>query len=85
MANVIASIAMEEVSLSKVINAETEKVKHVADDLASDDSALSSDTIDPLSEIMDSVKDMIAAVGDIENALKVKLACALEGIPEEDL
>jgi len=87
MANVIAAIAMKEVSLAKIINAETSKVNYVnglyPEDGAEED-ATSSETLPPLEEVMESVEDTIGAVSDTENALMLKLACAIEGMVEEE-
>ena len=75
---VISSIAMEELALSHVINAEGEKLQYVLGTLeTANHSSAPPPTIDELLEVNDSVKDMLSTISMNQMFLLGKLSAAM--------
>jgi len=75
---IISSIAMEELALSHILNAEGEKLQYVLGTLeGGSGSALNPPTLDELLEVNESVKDMVATVSMNQMFLLAKLSAAM--------
>lgn len=79
---VISSIAMEELALSHILNAEGEKLQYVLGTLPDSDGL--KPTIEDIVKINDSVKDLIEAVMFSQMFLRAKLkdALSMSGKPQ---
>ena len=91
LANVIASIALEEAALAHIINAEGEKIQRVVgtfvpegetEVLPLDEEA----TIEEMQAINASVGDMMGTISNIETSLhnKLRTVLAVLDVPEDD-
>jgi len=76
---IVASIAMEEAALSRVLNAESEKIKYVIDCAKTKgcDNACLKDIL----AVNDSAADMIKTIVELQKILKDKLAIASKHLP----
>jgi hypothetical protein len=73
---IVSSIAMEELALSHILNAEAEKLQYILGILPGSTPSLPP-TFDQLLEINDSVKDMLSAVSLNQMYLLGKLSSAM--------
>ncbi|NEX80099.1 hypothetical protein G4Z05_14655 [Bacillus thermocopriae] len=71
----LASIAMEEISLAHIINAEGEKIQYAIETMPGPEA-----TLDQLLDVNDSVQDMLAMVIKRELLLENKLKQAIDFI-----
>lgn len=76
---ILVSIAMEEMALSHVIEAESEKIKYTVDYLKKQDCCAD---IDRILEINESATKLIETIMDIQMILKKKMNHALEALPK---
>ena len=81
---IISSIAMEELALSHILNAEGEKLQYVLGTL--EGSGGLNPSIDDIVKVNDSVKDLIEAVTFSQMFLRAKLkdALTMENSPEPE-
>jgi len=77
IAQIISSIAMEELSLSHILNAEGEKLQYILGTLTNATSSCQSPTFEQMLEINESVKDMLSTVTRNQMFLFSKLSVAL--------
>jgi len=80
LANIIASIALEEAALAHIINAEGEKIQRIVGTFVPEDEteALESNaTIEDMQNINTTVGEMIETVSSIETSLHNKLRTVL--------
>jgi hypothetical protein len=75
---VISSIAMEELALSHILNAEGEKIQYVLGTLADTNTPFPSPTTDDLLGVNESVKDMLSTVSMNQMFLLGKLSAAMD-------
>ena len=76
---ILASIAMEELALSHILNAEGEKIQHVLGTLTGQ--TVSDAPISDLLAIDESVAAMLSSVRDTQNQLMNKMTAALAASP----
>jgi hypothetical protein len=77
VSQILVSIAMEELALSHIINAEGEKIQYVLGTLPGASQQAEPPTIDELIKINESVKDMLAAISMSQMYLFGKMSTAL--------
>lgn len=70
--SILTSIAMEEAALSHLINVESEKIRHVIEEVR----PCGKSDLELLLKVNDSVADMIASITDLQIVLKNKLRIA---------
>ena len=76
---ILSSIAMEELALSHILNAEGEKIQHVLGTLTGQ--TVSTATVQDLLDIDASVATMLSSVRDTQSQLMDKMAAALAASP----
>ena len=76
---ILASIAMEELALSHILNAEGEKIQHVLGTLTGQ--TVSTATVQDLLDIDASVVTMLSSVRDTQSQLMEKMTAALAASP----
>ena len=76
---ILASIAMEELALSHILNAEGEKIQHVLGTLTGQ--TVSTATVQDLLDIDASVATMLSSVRDTQAQLMEKMTAALAASP----
>lgn len=74
---IISSIAMEELALSHIINAEGEKLQYVLGTLSSGSTPCTPPTLNELLEVNDSVKDMLSTISMNQMFLLGKMSAAM--------
>jgi hypothetical protein len=75
---VISSIAMEELALSHILNAEGEKLQYTLGTLSGVNSSATPPTLDQVLEVNGSVKDMLSTVSMNQMFLLGKLSAAMD-------
>ena len=81
ISQLIASIAMEELALAHILNAEGEKIQHVLGTLAGQE--VSDATIEDLQTVDGLVTDMLESVRETQTQLMEKMTAALAAYPAE--
>ena len=76
---ILASIAMEELALSHILNAEGEKIQHVLGTLTGQ--TVSTATVQDLLDIDAAVTTMLGAVRETQGQLMEKMTAALAASP----
>jgi len=84
IAQVITSIAMEEIGLSHIINAEGEKIQYILGTLENSPSLQMPPTIEQILEVNESVKDMLGQVSFSQMFLMGKMQAALNAYQKKD-
>lgn len=83
IAQVLTSIAMEELGLSHIINAEGEKLQYILGTLENSRQIQTSPTIDQILEVNESVKDMLGQISFSQMFLMGKMQAALNAYQKE--
>jgi len=78
IAQIISSVAMEELALSHILNAEGEKLQYILGTLSGTDSSCQPPTFEQLLEVNESVKGMLSAVSMNQMFLLSKLSAATD-------
>jgi len=86
ISQIISSIAMEELALSHIINAEGEKIQFILGTLESSRAAVPTISLKDILKVNESVKDMLGAVSMNQMFLLGKLSAAINALnnPKND-
>jgi len=84
ISQIISSIAMEELALSHIINAEGEKIQYVLGTLERRGAIPTDITLKDLLKVNESVKDMLGAVSMNQMFLLGKLSAAINALAKSE-